>query len=242
MEQQEFASRLLALCPPEWALSPARAAQMAAHWQLLAEANQKQNLTAIREAEPALSLHYLDSLLLAADIPPQARLLDIGSGAGFPGMPLAIARPDCSVMLLEASAKRCAFLRQSVAALGLQNVEICEARAEKAGHDAALRESFDCVTARAVTALPALAEYCLPFLRLGGLFLAMKGPAYAEELAAAEAALAILGGEYLGCREAALPQGEQRRILRIRKNAPCPEKYPRREGMPEKKPLSPRFM
>jgi len=233
----DFVQNLINILPAEVSLSQETAEILARHWQLVEETNRSLNLTAIRDEAAAIEKHYLDSLLLLPFLAKDAKVLDIGSGAGFPGMPLAIARPDCRVFLLEATAKRCAFMRKSIETLNIPNAQVVEARAEKAGRDLQYRENFDIVTARAVTALPALLEYCLPFLKVGGIFLAMKGPSFEAELSAAENALKVLGGEYLGNEKFDLPGGDERRILKIRKIAPCGEKYPRREGMPEKRPL-----
>ncbi|MDO4581701.1 MAG: 16S rRNA (guanine(527)-N(7))-methyltransferase RsmG [Bacillota bacterium] len=213
----------------------------AAHWRLLTAANARFNLTAITSAAEAARKHYLDVLLTA---PLFARLADayggaaadIGSGGGFPALPLAIACPRLEWTLLEAAQKKTAFLNEAAAALGLSNVRAVALRAEDAGRGE-LRGGFDIVTARAVAPLSVLSEYALPLLRAGGVFAAFKGANAAAELAAAQRALAVLGGTYAGQEDYTLPDGEQRAVLLIVKTAATPDKYPRRAGMPAKKPL-----
>lgn len=219
-------------------LSPGQIDQLACHWELVEETNRKFNLTAI-SGNAAASLHYVDSLLalpLLEQAEPHARLLDIGSGAGFPGIPLAVARPDLQVFLLESTAKKCDFLTYCAQYLHLDNVEIVAKRAEEAGRSE-LRGSFDVVTARAVANLATLAEYALPLLKQGGFLLAMKGSNWQQELAEAKAALQQLGGEFVQAEEQHLPGGESRATLLISKAKPTAEKFPRRTGIPAKKPL-----
>lgn len=210
---------------------------MEAHWHLIGKANI--NLTAIADEEAAVEKHYLDSLLLLPFIEEGDNCVDIGSGAGFPGIPVAIVRPESQWLLLESMQKRAAFLTQVKNELHLDNVNILNARAETAGRDPGHRKKYQLVTARAVTTLAVLSEYALPLLVLGGRFIAMKGPAVEEELAQGKKALEILGGEIERLVHAPLPfSGEERSFVVIRKCLPTPEKYPRREGMPEKRPLA----
>jgi 16S rRNA (guanine527-N7)-methyltransferase len=211
---------------------------MSNHWQMVAEANSRFNLTAIRSRQEAAIKHYVDSLLPLAFLPHLGQALDIGSGAGYPGVPLAIMRPELQWTLLDSSQKRCAFLQQVATQLDLSQINILCARAEKAAHEPLLRQSFSVVVARAVSPLPVLLEYALPFLIKGGLFLAMKGPGLQEELTRSQNALQLLGGHLQEVHRYILPgEGGERHIALIRKEADCSEKYPRREGKPEKAPL-----
>lgn len=199
---------------------------------LLAAANERLNLTAIEDDGEIDRKHILDSLSLLPSLPTNARaLIDIGSGAGFPALPIAIARPDIAVTALEATAKKAAFIADAAAALSLPNVTVVNARAEDAGRDENLRERFDVAVARAVALLPTLAEYALPFVKVGGRFIAMK--AECEDPAAATSAVAALGGRYLG----ASAVGEGRVLHLFAKEHRTPAAYPRRAGIPKKRPL-----
>lgn len=201
------------------------------------------NLTAIRNAEGIERRLFLDALALVAALQQRdllstgVRVLDIGSGAGLPGIPVEICRPGLRMTLLEATGKKCTFLRETIAALGLDNADVVEGRAEELAHDPALRESFDLVIARAVAALPVLVEYALPFLRVGGHLAAPKGTGADREVAEAEKALDELGGVV---RElVTLPvEDVASTLVLIEKVRPTPERYPRRTGIPSKRPLS----
>lgn len=192
------------------------------------------NLTAITAPEDVDRLHFLDSLAcLLEPIPEGALVLDIGAGAGLPGLALKIARPDLAATLLEATAKKARFLEHIVAVLGLHGVTVVNDRAETA----AGRASFDLVVARALAAMPVLLELTLPFCRVGGKVLALKkGAGLAAELASAGRALRTLGGELAGSREYQLDT-EQRQVVVVGKIRPTPPGYPRRPGLPAKKPL-----
>jgi len=216
---------------------------LALHWQLLYAANQQFNLTAIAEEQAAAEKHYLDSLLILPRLQElikgrDAALVDIGSGGGFPGLPLAVCLPEAAVTLLEATGKKCAFLTECGERLGLHNLTVRKLRAEEAGRVPALRGGFDLAAARAVAGLPALLEYALPLLKTGGRLLAYKGADYEREIAAAGKALEILGGSVAAAHHFLLPQSrEQRHIVEIVKEKPTPDLYPRRPGLPGKKPL-----
>jgi len=224
-----------------FAAPPALADKLALHFDLLTEANAAFNLTAITDAETAAVKHYWDCLAMAPlleKLPAGAAVADIGSGGGFPGLVLAAALPQHSFTLIEATGKKCAFLADAAAAMGLTNVKVETLRAEEAGRAAHLRAAFDAVTARAVAALNVLAEYALPLLKVGGTFYAMKGAGYAEELAEAQNAFAVLSAALAAETVFALPGTEDTRaILSISKQAETAEKYPRRPGMPTKRPL-----
>lgn len=201
----------------------------------LLDENQKMNLTAIVDEREIAVKHFADSLCLLkyAEIPQGASLMDIGTGAGFPGMVLKIFRPDLKITLADSLKKRCLFLERLGGELEIDDVAILWGRAEELGRKEELREQFDFTTARAVASLPILLEYCTPFLKPGGAFLAMKAR---EEEADSAKALKALGCEVETTEKYDL-FGEERTLITVKKTAPTPEKYPRRPGMPEKKPL-----
>lgn len=206
--------------------------------QLLVKWNEKARLTSLTRPAAVVRLHFLDSLLcLRADIPQGTQLIDIGSGAGFPGLPLKIVRPDLSVTLLESSARKAAFLELAAGELGL-DVEVLKERAERAAHEVQWREEFDIATARAVAPLPALCELTLPFVRPGGKAILLKGPSVRGELAAGKRVADLLGAGAPAAIEAALPGSERRVIVVIEKVSSTPPEYPRRPGVPRKKPLA----
>jgi len=223
----------------------------ARYMELLLRFNRRFNLTAATEPEEIAVKHFLDSLtcLPALGLSPagspeskagsaQRTLIDVGSGAGFPGIPIAIACPRMRVTLLDSATKKCQFTEMVAGELGLENVSIVSARAETFAHDEGARENFDIAVSRAVASLPVLTEYCLPFLRIGGMFLAMKGPKGASEIEQARRAFEALGGRFDSARGFSLPHGAGERVLvSVRKAAPTPPKYPRRTGVPAKRPL-----
>jgi 16S rRNA (guanine527-N7)-methyltransferase len=202
----------------------------------LVEYNEKVNLTAVTEGGEILRKHFLDSMLLAkyADISENARVLDIGSGAGFPGVPLALARPDLQITLLDSLNKRIVFLQQLSALLGCSCTAM-HGRAELCAKMPEMREKFDVVTARAVAAMPTLAEYSLPFVKVGGTWIAMKGPN--EPIKPALQAIRMLGGELTDTIEYQLPGGDARVIYVVKKVSQTPTKYPRNSGQIKQKPL-----
>jgi 16S rRNA (guanine527-N7)-methyltransferase len=207
--------------------------------------NEKFNLTAITDYDQVQIKHFLDSLtcLLAVrgralDLGRPTRAIDIGAGAGFPGLPIKIVCPDLRLTLLEATGKKVGFLEHMVSRLGLAGVEVIKGRAEELGRDVAHRECYDMALARAVAELPVLVEYALPFCRLGGLFVAQKGAEGDAEARAAEGAIATLGGVLRRIVSLELPNlTEPRSLVVIEKVAPAPEKYPRRPGIPSKRPI-----
>jgi len=204
--------------------------------------NQRINLTAITEYEAVQIRHFADSLAVLLALPDletrRLHLIDVGTGAGFPGLPLKIANPEWRVTLLESTRKKTVFLEHLVKVLGLEGVEIAWARAEELGQNRHYREQFDLATARAVAELAVLVEYTLPLVRVGGWFIAQKGRASGRELEAARSAIELLGGEYAGTVPYELPgvTGPLHLVV-IEKVVPTPTKYPRRPGMPEKRPL-----
>ena len=221
-------------------LSPVQGDQFAAYHEMLQTANRSFNLTRIPDdPAEAVDRNYLDCIApIAHGWPVGARTaIDVGSGAGFPGIPLAIALPQVHFVLLDALDKRVKFLQSAVDALGL-NAEAVHLRAEDAARRPEFREQFDIALARAVAPLNVLAEYLLPFVRTGGQMLALKGPDAENELTQAGAAIALLGGGTGYIEPVSIPERDwSHRLVAVEKQSPTPEKYPRRAGMPEKKPL-----
>ena len=203
--------------------------------------NESFNLTAIREPSRVILLHYIDSLVGAHLFPRGASVVDVGAGAGFPTLPLAIVRPDLHITALDSTAKRVGYIEETARLLGLNNITPLVGRAEEIAANAAYRERFDCATARAVAALPVLSELCLPFVRLGGCFIAMKGRGGKEELTAAKNAIHLLGGSPKELFETPVlsPDGEtfEHTTVLIEKTAATAPKYPRAYGKIVKAPL-----
>jgi len=206
----------------------------------LVEWNQKFNLTAITGPEEVRLKHFLDSLschLVMEDRPP-ASLIDVGTGAGFPGLPLKLLYPGMKLTLVESVAKKTTFLEQIVQELGLHDVEILNQRAEEVGQDPDHRQQYQWAAARAVAGLPALAEYLLPLVKVGGWMLAQKGESALQEAEQAKPALEILGGRLENITKVKLPAVDEKRyLIVIQKVAETPSKYPRRVGIPLKRPL-----
>lgn len=206
------------------------------------EVNAHMNLTAITEVPAIIAKHYADSILVAEWLPSEANVVDVGCGAGFPSLPLAIVRPDLHITALDSTAKRVSYVADAAKLLSLAHVRpLCD-RAEEAGApDSALREQFDVVLSRAVANLPVLAELCLPFVKVGGLFVAMKAQRAAEEVEAAKSAIATLGGRLsqVAFRTLTLPDGEkeERNLIIIEKIGKTPKIYPRNFAQIKKKPL-----
>ena len=216
--------------------APEQLQRFRAYYNLLEEKNRVMNLTAISGEDESARLHFLDSAAPLLRFPMAGkRVIDVGSGAGFPGLPLRILEPDMRLTLLDAQQKRVGFLGEVCAALGFEDVQCVHARAEEL---TALREQFDYALARAVARLNVLSELCLPYVKVGGAFLALKGPGAAEELAEARSAVSLLGAEAEEIFEYALP-GEDlhHSIIVLRKTAPTPKKYPRRFALIKKSPL-----
>ena len=207
--------------------------------QELLDWNTRFNLTAITDPEEVLTRHFLDSLsLLLVYDKPQTHLLDIGAGAGFPGLPLKIVRPDWRVTLLEATGKKVTFLQHIIETLGLQNVVAVHGRAEELGHKAAYRASFDVVTARAVASLPVLLEYAAPFCRVGAKIILFKKGDLTEELAQAKGAARQVGAVLKGDVAVTLPGlDDGRRLLVWEQVKKCPAQFPRTGANIAKKPL-----
>lgn len=209
-------------------------------YDLLMEANRRMNLTALRTEEEVVRKHFLDSLTLLA-LPlweGPLRVLDLGTGAGFPGLPLKIVRPELEVTLLDATKKKVAFVAEAVRVLDLKGALPLWGRAEALAHRPEHREAYGRVVARAVAPLCVLAELGLPFLALGGVMVAQKGPRVVEELAPLPQALSLLGGRLEGVYPLRLPFAEEERhLVVLAKEGPTPPRFPRRPGVPEKHPL-----
>ena len=213
--------------------------------EMLKEKNKVMNLTSITDDEGIALKHFIDSLTIASYVDEEqskvkgrkVSLIDVGTGAGFPGIPLKINKPGLDLTLLDSLAKRLTFLEEVCGELGLENVKFVHSRAEDAGKDKKYREKFDIATARAVANLPVLCEYCLPFVRKGGCFIAMKGK-LEEELKDAEKAISILGGKIETVKEFQLPGTDaDRTIVVIRKIKETPARFPRQAGKPSKEPI-----
>lgn len=205
---------------------------------LLVEWNEKINLTAITDPEGIVIKHFLDSALLLSEvkIPEGARVVDVGTGAGFPGMVLKILRPDIDITLMDGLNKRLVFLNEVAKELSLE-VKTVHLRAEEAGKNPNYREKFHLVTARAVAELRTLYEYCLPLCKVGGIFCAMKGPSAAEELKCAGKAAAVLGGNKAKISTSTLTGEEVRTFVITKKISQTPPKYPRASAKISKQPL-----
>lgn len=213
--------------------------------RLLCEWNQKMNLTAIKEKKDIVTKHFLDSLSINPLIKnhikehnvKKPRLIDIGSGAGFPGIPLGIVTDNLEITLLESKEKKVEFLKHIIKELGLKPVYTMCCRAEEAGRKTEHREKFDIAVARAVANLPVLLEYCMPFVKKGGIFIAMKGKEV-KDIEQADNTIKILGGEIEEIKEIELPHSNmKRKIIIIKKHQQIPPQYPRKVGKPSKKPL-----
>ena len=223
-------------------LSDGQLMQFDRYAELLCEWNEKMNLTGITDPYGIVIRHFVDSLTLVPYLPEGAALIDVGTGAGFPAIPAAIARPDIRVTLLDSLNKRLTFLNTVVEELSLSCISV-HARAEDGGHKAELRENFDVATARAVAALPALCEYCIPFVKKGGAFVALKGPESDNELEAALKAAKTLGASYKTTARVQVPavpkDGEEtfdRRLIVFEKTGNTPKQYPRPAAKIAKKP------
>lgn len=209
------------------------------HYMVLLLAwNTHTNLTAIKEPKDVLEKHFLDSLMLekAVKIPVGAEMIDVGSGAGFPGVPLKLLRPDINLTALDSGNKRLAFLKALGEKLNVE-IKLIHARAEEAGRNPFYREKYDIATARAVAAMPVLCEYCIPFVKKNGFFAALKGPLAEQEAGEAENAAKVLGCGEASIYTAQLPSGDSRGIVLLQKQNATPKEYPRHGGTIQKKPL-----
>ncbi|OPX04191.1 16S rRNA (guanine(527)-N(7))-methyltransferase RsmG [Geobacillus sp. LEMMY01] len=221
-------------------LSSRALAQFERYYELLVEWNEKMNLTAITDKPGVYVKHFFDSVSPAFyyDFSAPLALCDVGSGAGFPSLPLKICFPHLRVSIVDSLQKRIRFLEHLTAELGLADVALYHERAETFARQKGMRESFDIVTARAVARMPVLAELCLPLVKMGGTFIAMKAASAPEELKEGNKAISVLGGEVTATETFTLPFDEgERTIIFIQKMRKTPNQYPRKPGTPNKQPI-----
>ncbi|MBQ8434895.1 MAG: 16S rRNA (guanine(527)-N(7))-methyltransferase RsmG [Oscillospiraceae bacterium] len=214
--------------------------QFIVYYEMLVEWNKVMNLTAITEYDEVMKKHFIDSLSLikAFDVSRSASVIDVGTGAGFPGLALKIAFPQLKVTLLDSLNKRIQFLNAVIEKLGLDEVETIHGRAEDFAKQGKLREKYDLCVSRAVANLSTLSEYCLPFVKEGGMFISYKSEKIQEEVLKAEKAITILGGKVERQVEFMLPDSDiYRNLFVIKKMKKTPGKYPRKAGLPSKEPL-----
>ena len=219
-------------------LSDKQENQFEKYMRLLVEWNEKVNLTAITEHDDIILKHFVDSLTIEKYINNGASVIDVGTGAGFPGIPLKIYNESLDVTLLDSLNKRINFLNEVIKELDLEKIKTIHLRAEDGGKDEMLREKFDVATSRAVANLSTLSEYLLPFVKVGGEAICMKGPNVEDELKDAKKAIKILGGEVEKNEKIVLPNSDiERNIIIIKKVKPTPKSFPRKAGTPSKAPI-----
>lgn len=221
-------------------LTDSQLIQFDTYFQMLIEKNKVMNLTAITEVEDVVLKHMIDSLFAYEPefFSANSKVCDLGTGAGFPGMPLKLYKSDLDVTLMDSLGKRLKWLDEVIQTLKINNIQTCHMRAEDAGHSKQHREKYDIVTSRAVARLSVLAEYCLPLVKVNGIFVAMKAASYEQELNEAKNALQVLGGEVVRIKPVCLPElTDKRVIIYIRKTNNTLKTYPRRAGVPDKNPL-----
>ena len=219
-------------------LSEIQLKQFYNYMNLLIEWNKKVNLTAITKPDEIILKHFIDSLTISKYISDGTRVVDVGTGAGFPGIPLKIYRQDIEITLLDSLQKRINFLDEVIRELNLEKIETVHSRVEDFGKDKKYREKFDIATSRAVANLATLSEYLLPLVKVGGKVISMKGSLIEEELEHSKNAIKILGGKVEKVDEFDLPNSDiSRNIILINKIKETPNKYPRKAGEPSKKPL-----
>ena len=225
--------------PAGISLQPFQLQQFEIYYDLLTETNKVMNLTALTSPQEVAVKHFIDSLLCYDEKLMKGKsLIDVGTGAGFPGIPLKIYDPSLQLMLLDSLEKRLKFLHETVSKLQLDGVTYEHMRAEDAGRNKKLREKADIAVSRAVARLSVLAEYCLPLVKKNGFFIALKGSKYKDEIAEAEKAIRLLGGSLASVKEVELPGlNDGRAVIIIQKIKETPYAYPRKAGMPGKKPL-----
>lgn len=208
------------------------------YMNLLIEWNEKMNLTAITEPEEIILKHFIDSITILKEIEDGSKVVDVGTGAGFPGIPLSIMNPTLKITLVDSLNKRLIFLEEVVNKLNLKNIEIVHARAEEFGQNKKYRENFDISTSRAVANLSTLSEYLIPLVKVGGKVISMKASEAQDEINEAKKAIEVLGGKIEKIDEFNLPQSDiGRTVILIRKEKQTPNKYPRKAGTPSKEPI-----
>ncbi|MFR8813698.1 MAG: 16S rRNA (guanine(527)-N(7))-methyltransferase RsmG [Lachnospiraceae bacterium] len=222
------------------ALSEKQMEQFLQYYELLVEKNKVMNLTAITEFDDVVEKHFLDSVSLTKqlDLHQPLKVLDLGTGAGFPGIPLKIVFPELEITLMDSLNKRVLFLQDVISSLQLENIEAVHGRAEEAAKNKKYRESFDLCVSRAVANISTLSEYCLPFVKVGGSFISYKSSTIEDELKDGKKGIAILGGKVKDVYKFTLPDSElQRSFVIIEKEKKTPKAYPRKAGTPSKEPL-----
>ncbi|MBQ7707048.1 MAG: 16S rRNA (guanine(527)-N(7))-methyltransferase RsmG [Lachnospiraceae bacterium] len=213
-------------------------AQFENYYELLIEKNKVMNLTAITDRDEVVLKHFIDSVaLLKFHKLTNEKIIDVGTGAGFPGIPLKIVCPDINVTLFDSLNKRVLFLREVIDELGLSGIEALHGRAEEGGRDKAMREAYDIAVSRAVANMAVLSEYCLPFVRTGGYFIPYKSFEIEEELNEGKKAISILGGKTEKVEKLEI-EGNGRSFIFIKKEKPTPKAYPRKAGTAKKQPLA----
>ena len=209
-------------------------------YEMMVEKNKFMNLTAVTDFEDVVEKHFLDSLCLnqITDLSKVRNMIDLGTGAGFPGIPLKIVYPNISMVLIDSLNKRISFLGEVIQNLDLNGIEAVHGRAEEIGRNGKYREKYDLCVSRAVANLSVLCEYCIPFVEDGGYFIAYKGPEVEDELKNAENSIQVLGGKVEEVKSYQIPETDMgRTLIKIRKIKKTPKKYPRKAGTPSKNPL-----
>ncbi|MDB6256694.1 16S rRNA (guanine(527)-N(7))-methyltransferase RsmG [Lactobacillus amylovorus] len=233
---------VLELSKHNFELTDKQKQQFKLYFKMLIEVNERVNLTRITEEDEVYLKHFYDSITplftFGAVFKDGATLCDVGAGAGFPSIPLKILKPGLKVTIVDSLQKRLNFLKDLISELGLTDVELVHGRAEDVGQNKLYRERFDIVTARAVARMSVLSEYCLPLVKKGGYFVALKGPKAEDELDDGKKALEVLGGKLIKDEELTLPASEEERTLvLVQKVKSTPKKYPRQAGTPRRKPI-----
>jgi 16S rRNA (guanine527-N7)-methyltransferase len=219
-------------------LSDLQIEQFYNYMNILIEWNKFMNLTGITEPEEVITKHFIDSLTVLDKVDKNASIIDVGTGAGFPGIPIKIAFPETRVVLLDSLNKRIKFLNEVIEKLGLKNIETIHGRAEEYGKNNNHREKYDIAIARAVAPLNILLEYLMPFVKVNGKCLCMKGSSSEEEIGNSKNAIKVLGGELVETEEFCIPDTDiKRRIVQVNKIKETNKKYPRKAGTPSKEPL-----
>ena len=239
MDKKEFSNKLINIANGiNVDITEDMAEKFYTYMQMLQEWNEKINLTAITEPNEVIIKHFIDSITINKYINENVKVIDVGTGAGFPGIPLSIIREDVEVTLMDSLNKRIKFLDEVINVINLKNVDTIHSRAEELGHDKDCREMYDIATSRAVAPLNVLLEYLMPFVKVGGYCICMKGSNIDDEIKDAKKALQVLSGEIVNIDKFELPETDYgRNIIVIKKTANNSNKYPRKPGTPSKEPL-----